>query len=295
VPAVSVIVPCYNHERYVAGCLDAIDAQVPPLEIVVIDDGSSDGTWEEISKFRFQRRHEVVRIRSTNRGAHAALNEGLRRARSPWVAICNSDDVFAPRRLQSLMNWAERSKARFLFSSISCIDDAGREVVNAYAKNLLGKQSSISAFPTVGWALVESNVAISTGNFFFERKLVDEVGFFRPYRLVHDWDFVLRALLVTEPVWVPEPLYAYRLHGSNSFTALMGEVAARECPELMRRYWKAAVRTRPSNVLAPSPHHWPVFGDLFLKELKYQPYMTDWDRVDGPFYAPDAGIDLGER
>jgi glycosyltransferase involved in cell wall biosynthesis len=285
----SVVVPCYNHERYVAACLEAIDRQdVDGLEIIVIDDGSKDRSWELIDGHQFSPRHTVKKLRTPNRGAHAALNLGLAEATGKYVALCNSDDLFAPDRLQALRQAVVEHGARFAFSKVWYVDGDGRDVTqsSAYAAELKGKQDAISTFPSVGWALIPTNVTISTGNFFFERSLAIEVGAFRPYRLVHDWDFVLRALLVTEPLYVPRALYGYRLHGTNSFTGLLGEVAARECPELMRRYWKAASAAAPTNRLAPSPARWPYFCETYLKDLKYEPYLTGWEGIDGPFYAP---------
>jgi glycosyltransferase involved in cell wall biosynthesis len=286
----SVVVPCYNHERYVATCLQSIDAQdVDGLEIIVIDDGSKDGSWTAIEAFKFNPRHKVKRIRTPNRGAHAALNLGIAQSSGKWIALCNSDDLFGPGRLSALRQAATESGARFAFSKVWYVDGDGRDVTSSsgYAAELKEKQDAITTFPSVGWSLIPTNVAISTGNFFFERSLVAEVGAFRPYRLVHDWDFVLRALLLTEPIYVPQSLYGYRLHGTNSFTGLLGEVAARECPELMRRYWKAASGAPPQNRLAPSNAHWPYFCETFLKDLNYEPYLVGWEAIDPPFYEAE--------
>lgn len=298
VKPVSVIVPCYNHERYVERCLRSINEQtIGPIEIIVIDDGSTDSSWQKIRSFSFRPEHEVTVLRSPNRGAHAALNEGLSRARGEWLAICNSDDFFANERLEHMVARATAVGSAFAFSKIWCVDADGRNVSEdtEYSRNLLARQNEISSFPSVGWSLMPTNVAISTGNFVFRRELVKTVGFFRPYKLVHDWDYALRALLVAEPVYIPEALYAYRLHGTNSFKALNEEVAARECPELMRRYWKAAHRSRPANPQAPSPFHWPVFNEVFLAELHYQPYLSAWEGIDEPYYAPPVDGQVRER
>ncbi len=287
----SVIVPCYNHERYINACLASIDEQdVDGLEIIVIDDGSKDGTPAAIEAFEFSRRHSVKKFLTRNRGAHAALNHGLSVATGRWIALCNSDDLFGPGRLSTLRAAALETGARFLFSKVWYVDENSHDVTDTseYAADLVKKQAAISTFPSVGWSLIPTNVAISTGNFFFERTLRGEVGSFRPYRLAHDWDFVLRTLLVTEPVYVPKALYGYRIHSTNSFSSLLGDVAAKECPELMRRYWKAAMNGVPQNRLAPSPAHWPYFCETYLKELKYEPYLTGWGGIDHPFYEGET-------
>ena len=129
-----------------------------------------------------------------------------------------------------------------------------------------------------------TNVAISTGNFFFERSLVAAVGYFRPYRYAHDWDFLLRCLLFTEPVFVAEPLYSYRLHAHNSFISL-ASVAAIECPELMRRFVRATITGRYPNRLAPSPRNSPGYFEVFLEEHGCQPYLVGWSDVDDVVYS----------
>ncbi len=127
-PAVSVIIPCYRHERYVDACLRSIDSQtIGPLEIIVIDDGSIDETWAHIQDFKFSPKHEVVRIRQPNQGAHEALNQGLRRARGEWVALCNSDDLFHVERLERMQAAVSRAGGRFGFSGVWYLDEHGAE------------------------------------------------------------------------------------------------------------------------------------------------------------------------
>ncbi|HJQ85267.1 MAG TPA: glycosyltransferase [Candidatus Binatia bacterium] len=289
---ISVVVPCYNHERYVASCLAAIDAQDHgEVEVVIVDDGSRDGSWDVISGFRWSRHREVRAVRTENRGAHAAINHGIALSTGAYVAICNSDDRFAPRRLSMLAAALGSSSSRFAFSGVRYIDEHDADVSDRvpFALDLQRKQREIATYPTVGFALVLTNVAISTGNFFFARSLVDDVGWFRPYRYVHDWDFALRALLFTEPVYVPEPLYFYRLHPTNSFTTLeLESVAATECPELMRRFMRATITGRWPNRDAPSPRNWPGYFEFFVREHWYQPYLVQWDGLDDVVYRPDS-------
>lgn len=288
-PRVSVVVPCYNHGAYVERCLAAIDAQdYPDLEVIVVDDGSRDDSWARINAHRWRPGISVHPVRLENRGAHAALNHGLDLATGDFIALCNSDDYFAPARLRTLVERTQDAGARFAFSGVRFVDDAGTDVSEKvpYARDLVRRQAEIAGYPTPGFAIVLTNVAISTGNFFFARSLLEEIGYFRPYRYCHDWDFLLRALLVTEPLYVPEVLYWYRLHGQNSFTAL-DSAAAWECPELMRRFMRGTIAERHANRLAPSPRNWPGYFEYFVEEHHYQPYLVGWDGVDGVAYRPE--------
>ena len=201
---VSVVVPVYDHEHYVAQCLASIDAQDhEDLEVIVVDDGSRDRSWDRIQSVSWRRLRRVRTLRTVNAGAHAAINRGLDLATGEWVAICNSDDLFAPSRLSTLLAAAEAASTRFVFSGVRYVNDTSADVTDTlpFAQELQRTQRAIPSFPSVGFALLTCNVAISTGNFFFARSLVTQIGYFRPYRYVHDWDFILRALLVTEPLY----------------------------------------------------------------------------------------------
>ena len=98
-PMVSVIMPVYNHAGFVAAAISSVLQQTGvELELIVIDDASTDNSWESIAAFSDSRLHRLRH--EHNLGAHATLNEGLRQARGEWLAIINSDDLFHPARLQ---------------------------------------------------------------------------------------------------------------------------------------------------------------------------------------------------
>jgi hypothetical protein len=98
----------------------------------------------------------------------------------------------------------------------------------------------------VSTAFLGINRAVSTGNLVITRDLHRRVGGFRPLALCHDWDFALAATLHTEPVLVDEPLYAYRLHGDNSFRSL-GRQAQSEGEAVVGRFVEAVRCGRVAN------------------------------------------------
>lgn len=110
-PAVSVIVPVYNLETCVARCLDSIEAQTcPPLEIVVIDDGSSDRTPAILE--RYAASHPAVRvIRQANAGVDAARYAGMDAARGEYLMFVDGDDALFPDSIEALARAAVRTGA----------------------------------------------------------------------------------------------------------------------------------------------------------------------------------------
>src|SRR5262249_37380303 len=152
-------------------------------------------------------------LRQTNQGAHAALNRGLAVARGEWLTILNSDDYYYPSRLETMLGRAKENGAEFLFSLVDHVDDEGRSLSAAHPEVHKYREACQRRFslPSIGYTLLEFNIAVTTGNFLFSRALLGRLGGFRPLRLCHDWDFILGAVHETEPLFVDESLMAYRI------------------------------------------------------------------------------------
>jgi glycosyltransferase involved in cell wall biosynthesis len=96
-PTISAVVPVYNTERYVAEALTAILSQThPPDEVIVVDDGSTDGTLHELERFR----GEIRVVRQGNLGVAGAMNRCFEEARCEYVAKCDADDVWELNKLE---------------------------------------------------------------------------------------------------------------------------------------------------------------------------------------------------
>jgi glycosyltransferase involved in cell wall biosynthesis len=95
-PRVSVIIPTYNRAEVIGEAIDSVLAQtVPAHEVIVIDDGSTDGTAVILSRFR----GKILLIRQPNGGAAAARNAGIRSATGDWIAFLDSDDIWLADRI----------------------------------------------------------------------------------------------------------------------------------------------------------------------------------------------------
>jgi glycosyltransferase involved in cell wall biosynthesis len=118
-PAISVVVPNYNHAQLLPRCLDAILAQsLPPLELIVIDDASTDESLEVIE--RYARANPVIRVvrNAANQGVIAGMNQGLALARGDCVLFAASDDHLLPGFLEKSAALLERHPAAALCCSI---------------------------------------------------------------------------------------------------------------------------------------------------------------------------------
>jgi len=271
-PLVSVVVPVYNHARYVGKCLDSVFEQTHrPLQLIVIDDGSKDGSPGVVEGYLARHGEtpgvEVIFRARENRGAHNTINEGLEAAAGEFIAILNSDDFYHPERIEKCVRACEAARADFAFTYVEPVGDDGaiapvthpwRGWYNAACLN------EWAAAPGIGFVLFESNIVVSTGNFFLRRSLYEEIGPFGDYVIAHDLDFLLRAVRVTEPLLVKEKLYFYRIHGANTIYSQIQRTES-ELERIYADYLKAVAAAPPRNPLAPCHWHWPSSFELGMK------------------------------
>ena len=141
-------------------------------------------------------------------------------ARGEYIAIINSDDVFATNRIDRMLTEARASGERevFAFTDVDFIGPAG-EPANEHSRAIAYRdlRAACDALTRDVWFLA-GNPAITTSNFFFSRALANEVGAFAPLRYTHDWDWALRAQKRTPPIWIREGLLGYRVHAANTLS-----------------------------------------------------------------------------
>lgn len=217
---ISVVVPCYNHEPYIEQCLQSVINQSnKPKEIIFIDDGSQDNSYAQAKKILQDVGDIHIHIeKQDNIGANNTINKGIQLSKSEYVTVINSDDVYDRDRFLRI---SEIVPAGFewAFTKVNFIcDSTSRD--NKVVEIIKDAQGSVFDFPSIGFALLQFNVAVTTGNLIFKRTFINKLGGYRDLKLCHDWDLSLRALIYAEPYYVDEELYNYRLHGSNTFKSV---------------------------------------------------------------------------
>jgi len=126
-PRVSIIIPAYNHEKFIMEALRSVlEQDEQDVEIIVVDDGSTDGTGEILKGVEDER---VRVISQPNSGTASAVNRGLSLATGSYVSILNSDDRYRRDRLSTLISELEGSPGSlFAMSRVCLIDGDGRPV-----------------------------------------------------------------------------------------------------------------------------------------------------------------------
>jgi glycosyltransferase involved in cell wall biosynthesis len=214
---VSVVIPLYNHERYIEAALDSVlNQSVVPREVIVVDDGSKDKSYEIVTK-RYCDDKRVIMWSRPNSGAHQAINDGIQRATSSYIAILNSDDVYESERLKACLQLLEKDKeAQIACTGISFVDGSGGAIKNEWYERALRYFQKDGDLPL---SLINGNFLMITSNFVVRRSAFEKYGYFGDFRYVHDLAFLLRLLAQGGRVIIdPRPLLKYRIHTSNTIS-----------------------------------------------------------------------------
>ena len=221
-PLVSVIIAVCNQARYIGDALASVFAQsYQNIEVIVVDDGSTDGSAEAVKLYCEQNpKHRVDYIMKGSGGSHSAIAMGVARSRGEFIALLNSDDCYTPSRVSTLLKTMLHDGLEMVFSGVDFIDNEGRpraESSSDVALSIREKLGAIASYPALLYACLDSNVAVSTGNLMLRRRLFDRLGGFSASRPFHDWDFLLRALAIAKVGSVDESLYGHRLCEAKAF------------------------------------------------------------------------------
>ena len=211
-PSISVAVPAYNAAPWIATTIDSVLAQTrPPLEIVVVDDGSTDRTVDELARFG----DRVRVIRQENRGPSAAYNRAFAAATGDYIAMCPADDVWEPDKLQ----W--QSEALAAHPEIDIAFGHAREFGLSDAEYDRPPGSGILDNRDFCRAMFETCL-IPAPTALIRREIYEQLGPFREDLACEDYEFWMRAL-AADAVFHYEPrlLVNFRRHGGNVSSRLL--------------------------------------------------------------------------
>lgn len=219
-PEVSVVMGVFNGAGHLAAAVDSILAQVGvDLELVVVDDGSTDGTAALLEQYR--RQDPRVRVfRQDNAGLTAALIRGCGEARGPWLARQDADDISLPGRLRKQASrLAEDSSLAF----VSCWAD----MVGPNGEVLVNHRPEADPVVATKTLMVERVGPPGHGTVMMRRACYQQVGGYRPvFYYAQDSDLWLRLGTVGRLAYVPEVLYRYRVCESSISGNRQAEKAA---------------------------------------------------------------------
>jgi GT2 family glycosyltransferase/glycosyltransferase involved in cell wall biosynthesis len=240
-PRVSVIIPAFNRAYCVAHAVESVLAQTfKDFEIIVVDDGSSDGTADVLEKFGDQ----IRLLRQENRGVGAARNTGIRAARGHWVAFLDSDDRWHAEKLERQLNALDKYSAKICFTrcvnaqqetlrDIEFISSTPREPGILYVQN---PADSVCLSPR--HPLIQTMVA--------GKNLLEKAGLFdESFPAAEDAELIFRLSFLSGFLYIDRPLATIFEHSVNSLTysEALGPMTRRHQSYLRllgQMYWRLA-------------------------------------------------------
>ena len=205
-PLVSVVTASYNMEQYVCTAVDSVLGQdCPNLEIIVVNDGSTDDTRASLAKYDDDDR--VTIIHQQNMGQTVAKNRGLAASRGEYVGFCDADNLWLPGKLaHQVPLLMSQPEVGVVYGNIALIDGEGKPLPPLKTKRYSGRITAkllVNNFVTFNTALVP-------------RRLLEKVGGFdEDLRMAIDYDLWLRISLEHEFLYLDQPLVEYRIWGGQ--------------------------------------------------------------------------------
>lgn len=236
-PLVSILLPAYNHERYVEQSIRSVIAQdYPNIELIVLNDGSKDRTAEIIRSLDAECRARFVRyefVDKSNEGVARTMNRGLAWARGEFVSSIASDDLMKMDKISALMDVMVGAPPGIGLAGgdAEFIDEDGRHVDVDADKRIVPSGQGIPTFlelhirnrPDV---IPERNFfsygTLIRGNYvpgismLWRRSALESVGGWTPGMAIEDWDIWLLMARHYRCIYVPRVLASYRWHASNT-------------------------------------------------------------------------------
>jgi glycosyltransferase involved in cell wall biosynthesis len=298
-PVVSVIIPTYNCAPYLAEAIDSVLLQAGVnMEIIVVDDGSTDNTKEVIEKYR----HRITYIsQMPRRGASAARNLGIQRASGDWIAFQDADDIWLPEKLSMQLDALQRyPDARLVFADTLLFRESvviQDSLSNTSLKNWCACNATQS--PEIYYGHIYSELVLKcfiySISVVLPHKVLDEVGIFdEALEKAEDYDLWLRIARNHPVVYLDRIFCKYRFRDDG----LSGALEVR--PSRFFRANTAVLDKHLSSNWIPGQYcdaltkvlrnnywtlAWTCFSEnrfkeartYFLKELRYRPlHLRSW-------------------
>lgn len=218
-PLVSVVIPNFNNSRYIVKTIKSVFAQTyKNIEIILVDDGSTDSSLETLKPFE----NQIIVIASDNNGAAHARNLGIRASSGEILAFMDSDDLWEPTKI-------EKQVLKMLTEGLDLVYCSGREF-GINQKNFIQHKARFEGdcykyfitHPTTAIIVLGCSSALIKKEILDKSGLFDE-NFKGP---AEDWDFFRRICRNAKVGFLAEELVKYRIHGNNVSRASADEYFA---------------------------------------------------------------------
>lgn len=271
VSLVSVIIPIKVFDAFFEKALNSIlDQTYPHLEIVMIYDNPNIQEkiedWMIVNKSKIKKTYQFVHLLQEISTLPVIINKGISISSGEFITILSSDDIYHSRRIEKLIEFINLERSEMAFTTIQAIDKElsplpfGHTWRNVYERQLAGLGNA----PTIGFQLLEGNLAVTVGNLLFSKKLWSRLEGFKDFEFAYVYDFILRALLLIEPAFLDEELLTYRIQ--DDIDVKLKKLSDQEIHEIYQNYLVTS-SFPPENTKAPCHCYWPLTFSLTRSKL----------------------------
>lgn len=206
-PLISVIMPCYNMERFISDTIASVRQQTyPHWELLIVDDASTDRTAEIVRKYC----DEDKRIKFAVKPQHSSIadtrNQALSSAQGLFLAFLDSDDLWHPNKLQTQLQFMTQKNIGFSYSSYDCVDEAGKPLMK-----------TVKAFD-LDYEGYLNNTVIGCSTVMLNKAIVGDVVVpnFRTSEDTATWLNILKKGFLAYAIEQPLTSYRIRQHSASS-------------------------------------------------------------------------------
>ena len=235
---ISVLIPAYNHECYIEEAIrSVIDQTYQKIELIIIDDGSSDATWDKITELKAECEKRFLRVileRQENRGTAATFRKLLAKAQGEYVFILASDDFVFPGTLDTLHKFlSTHLNYSLVVGDNRFVDEKSTEIYWDHKRRtvLSAREALFKTFgeflqrmrPEIDFSSAEfgsySSLLLENyiPNGYLIRKIyLDQVDSFNEKAPLEDWYLMLQLAKISKLKYLDQVLFSYRWHDTNS-------------------------------------------------------------------------------
>ena len=206
-PKVSVIIPCFNREKYLSEAIESVLNQTyPSIELLTVDDGSTDSTPDILSGYQHRGVEVLTHPGRINKGQSAAINLGLSRASGDYIAILDSDDYWDAHKIEKQVRFLDNNPSvGLVYGNGFAVDENGKPLYRIYEDDH-AEHSNPNRVLMDCYFLVPNNALV-------RKSVLDQTGGFdESMRAAQDHDMAIRIAEVTTLGYLNEPLFYYRRH-----------------------------------------------------------------------------------
>jgi glycosyltransferase involved in cell wall biosynthesis len=223
-PSVSVVIPTYNRARVIGSAIGSVlDQSFGDVEIIVVDDGSSDDSAAVLAAFG----DRIRLIRQPNRGVGAARNTGVRAATGNWIAFLDSDDQWNSGKLEKQLDALQKYGTKVCFTR--CVADDQTPMQDIDGLQTGKREGTVWHFENGMEAIWRVQSHPQVQSMIVEREMVHQAGMFdESLHAAEDTRLIYNLLFLTGFTYVDEPLVTIFRRSSNSLTYDVKPEAARK-------------------------------------------------------------------